>query len=489
MAMAGQGRARDTAAIVAASILVAATIGAVFGRVALSYDSYFSLLWGSDLAHGRVPQYELSFAPTPHPLMNVVGALLSLLGRSADDALWAIVLLSGGALCVAVFLVGREIAGWAVGALAAALVATMMPLLQFAATASVDVPAAALLMWAVALEIRRPRRGTPVLALLALAGLLRPEAWLLSAAYWLWLALGSSRRQLIARACLAASAPLAWILSDAAVTGDPFWSSHRTAAKAAEAASNVGLAGLTAVPRHIGGLLWVPASAAAVAGVAIGVSLLGRREGLAPGASTLRRRVGVPLALLALSGVGTLAMAVAGQPILQRYFVFPAAILSVFAALAALGWMTIREDTRERRLWRAGVVALAFAVFLPSEVDRIADLRTQMRADRALERPLAALVAQPAAAAAMRACRPIYLAAGQFVPATAYFAGLRPSAFSADPARPAPDGLFIVTAPSVTVSRPAPAPQIPPQYRPLARNATWIAIGGCRPPPAGPARP
>ena len=37
------------------------------------------------------------------------------------------------------------------------------------------------------LEVKRPRAGWPVLALLALAGLLRPEAWLFSAAYVVWL--------------------------------------------------------------------------------------------------------------------------------------------------------------------------------------------------------------------------------------------------------------------------------------------------------------
>ena len=40
--------------------------------------------------------------------------------------------------------------------------------------------------WAAALETERPRRGGPVWVLLTLAGLLRPEAWILLGAYWLW---------------------------------------------------------------------------------------------------------------------------------------------------------------------------------------------------------------------------------------------------------------------------------------------------------------
>ena len=51
-----------------------------------------------------------------------------------------------------------------------------------------DIPFAALVIGAVLLEAQRSRRGVPVLALLALAGLLRPEAWLLAGVYWLWLA-------------------------------------------------------------------------------------------------------------------------------------------------------------------------------------------------------------------------------------------------------------------------------------------------------------
>ena len=51
-----------------------------------------------------------------------------------------------------------------------------------------DVPFACLIVGAVLLEAQRPRRGAPVLALLAVAGLLRPEAWVLGGLYWLYLA-------------------------------------------------------------------------------------------------------------------------------------------------------------------------------------------------------------------------------------------------------------------------------------------------------------
>ena len=68
----------------------------------------------------------------------------------------------------------------AAGALAAAIVLTRRPVLDFGSRAYVDIPYVALVLGALLVETRRPRAGAPVLALLAVAGLLRPEAWLFS---------------------------------------------------------------------------------------------------------------------------------------------------------------------------------------------------------------------------------------------------------------------------------------------------------------------
>ena len=75
------------------------------------------------------------------------------------------------------------------------------------------------------------------MALLAAAGLLRPEAWVLAGLYWLWCLAGrgACARRGSALAALVALAPLGWALVDLAVTGDPLYSLHATS-ELAEAA-------------------------------------------------------------------------------------------------------------------------------------------------------------------------------------------------------------------------------------------------------------
>ena len=64
--------------------------------------------------------------------------------------------------------------------------------------------------------------------LLALAGLLRPEAWLLGLAWLAYAGRGQPRAQVLRWAALSLAAPLIWALWDLAVTGDPLWSLHGT---------------------------------------------------------------------------------------------------------------------------------------------------------------------------------------------------------------------------------------------------------------------
>ena len=51
-----------------------------------------------DLARGQLPNYDVPVSPTPHPLSNLAGTILSPLGDGAETALVVIGFLALGAL-------------------------------------------------------------------------------------------------------------------------------------------------------------------------------------------------------------------------------------------------------------------------------------------------------------------------------------------------------------------------------------------------------
>jgi hypothetical protein len=450
----------------------AALVALAFGRVPLGYDTYFALVWGRALAHGSSPDLEPAFASTPHPLFNALTTVFDWLPGSADDLLRAAVLLALGALCVGVFALGRGLAGWPVGLLGAAIVATRAPLLETAVRAEVDIPASALLVWAVVLATRPRRRDTPALVLLAVAGLLRPEAWVLAAAYWLWLVrAGLEPARRLPLAALVVAGPALWALSDLALTGDALWSSHQTHRRVVASHDVTGLSAAGRIPRHLGSILWVPALAASVAGV---VAALAR----------VRERALVPLAALALATLTSAALALAGQTVLLRFFVFPAALLAVFAAYALVGWLSLPAGDGARRMWLAAGCAglVAVAAFAPKDVARIGDLRDELRGDQRLQSRLVEL-ARGRGRPVLARCRPVYVQLGGVVPTLAYEAGLEPGDLSVDLRRLAPRGALVSLSGAAPRELPYELPRqrltLPPSYEARVRDAYWSIAGGC----------
>lgn len=352
---------RPVAAILAAAAALALLLWAVYGSGYVGYDQLYALIWGDDLLEGRVPGYEAPRAPTPHPLANLVGLLLAPLGDGSLPALKAIGLLAFAGLGVAAYLLGRRLFSAAVGALFAVLLLTRPALVNQAMIASIDVWFLALVVAAAAIEARRPRAGAPVLLVLGLAGLLRPEAWLIAAAYLVLLLPRAPARERARLIALAVAAPLVWIGSDIAITGEPLWSFHQaraTAERLGDEESALGTLEWTA--KAWKGLLHVVPAIVSLAGAALA-------------ASFLPRRAAIPLALLAFGVASYMTIGLAGLPLYTRYFFLPATMLCLMAAVAVLGWRELPEGARARGWWRVAGPALGAALVVsgPFDVDHL----------------------------------------------------------------------------------------------------------------------
>src|SRR3954463_4595328 len=173
-------------AVALALLIVAVAVGTLVYPTYPNYDSYYSLLWGREALHLHLPTFDVYRAPTEHPLALLSGAALSLLGRNGDRVMVLATMASLVVLTMGMYRLGRAAFTPVIGLIAGALLLSRFDFPFLAARAYIDIPYLAFVVWAAALETERPRRGTVVFVLLACAGLMRPEAWLLSGLYWLW---------------------------------------------------------------------------------------------------------------------------------------------------------------------------------------------------------------------------------------------------------------------------------------------------------------
>src|SRR3954452_7835607 len=192
-----------------ALLTVLAIVGYVVYPTFPNYDSYYSLLWAREALHLDALSFDGYRTPTEHPLAILIGIPLVLLGEGGDRVLVFMTVVSLVALAAGLYRLGRLSFGPLVGAVAAGLLCTRFDFPFLAVRGYIDIPYLALVVWAAALEVARPRRGLPVFLLLTAAALLRPEAWILIGAYWLWFAWRATWRQRIGYAALAAVGPLA----------------------------------------------------------------------------------------------------------------------------------------------------------------------------------------------------------------------------------------------------------------------------------------
>ncbi|MGZ8634869.1 MAG: hypothetical protein ACXWZZ_13580 [Solirubrobacteraceae bacterium] len=451
------------------TLLLGLVAWALVGRGLVNYDTLYALVWGRDLTHGKLPDYDVSLAPTAHPLATLAGAVLSVLGASgAIDATIVLAFVFLGALGWITYRLGEAWINPAAGALAAAIVLTRQPVLDFGARAYVDIPYLALVLGALLVETRRRRAGAPVLALLGLAGLIRPEAWLFSAAYLAWLWHGGVRDPRLW--ALAAAAPLLWALGDLAVTGDPLHSLTGTRDTAQRLQRITGLDDVPGtVPRRLGEILREPVLFGAAGGGLLALAFRRARVGLGAAAGVA--------ALLAFC-----VLAAAGLPILGRYLLAPAVILAVFCGAGAFGWAELPHGHpwRRRWAWFGAATLIGLVAFIPAQANRIGDLRAALRIQDAIQDDLHALTPR------LR-CTPVTVPNHRPVPLLALWLDVDPERIAVAQEQRPRRGSYVVPSTARVARRyildprdvDPRIPPPPPGFRPVGANASWRAYARC----------
>jgi hypothetical protein len=462
----------------------AAWVAAVSGALLLffpygfpNYDTIYALVWGRELAHGQSPDYGAALPPTPHPLADLLGLVTTPIG---DGAITATMIIAYVSLALCGYLVYRLGTIWFdrwIGAVAAAIVLTRAPFLSNGLRAYVDLPYIALCLGALTIEAKRPKAGWPVLALLSLAGLLRPEAWGFSIAYWLWLAWDRdrSRAELGWLAPLALAAPIIWVLFDGITTGNLLYSLTGTQETVSTLDRHTGpLDVLLYGPRALGEVLQWPGMVGAIGGVVFGFLYLRRRSLL-----------GIAAALLALLAFAFLGAA--GLAIIARYTMLAAAILAIFVAVALLGWRLLEPGHRARRPWQvfAGLVALMFVLWLPNQWDLDSRVDTDLTNQAGIESDLTDLVG---ADAFEPLCGKIAVPNHRAVPRLAFGLDVKPTEIVSASEEGIPRRGYLVAPASEFVTHnfildpndpTSLSLKVPKGFREVARNESWRVYRRC----------
>ncbi|MGI8728643.1 MAG: hypothetical protein ACR2LK_01355 [Solirubrobacteraceae bacterium] len=388
-----------------AALVVGAVVGYFVYPTYPNYDSYYSLLWGRELLGLEPLSFEAYRAPTEHPLAIAFGALLAPLGDVADRVMVGFSVISFVTLVVGLYVLAKTAFTPLVGAAAAGLLVTRFDFPFLAARGYIDISYLAIIIWTAVIEARAPRRRPAVvLALLAAAGLMRPEAWLLSGLYWLWVFRPASWAQRARYALLAAIGPLVWSAVDFAVTGRPLYSLTATSELAEELGRNKGV---SEVPQALYAFLINLDKFPVVVGGALGLALA---VWLTP------RRSLMALALFA-AGAGTFAVVgLAGLSVIDRYLLVPSLCVMIFAGVFLAGWTMLRRGSVLARVWAVGAVALVVfgVVFTVTRVNLTQldnELRFRGEGHVALEQVLSA----PAVVSALR-CGPVYVPNHKLIP-------------------------------------------------------------------------
>jgi hypothetical protein len=433
MARGRQLGARRWSGVVLGPAALTAAVVAVIGRPWVNNDALWALVWGRQLLHGEVPTFGISQSSTPHPLTNLVAALANVPGARAGYWIVAYVGVAAfAAILVLTFSLARRWFGGAAGAVAVVVIASSPPFVAAAGSAQMDLPFVALVLGALSLAVRG--RELAAMSALAAAGLMRPEAWVFSGAFLLWLwtrgAPGLPRLILVA-----AIAPVGWLLADLLVTGNPLYALTYTQGEAealgrttgvteVPAAARLGLARLLTTPGLFGGVVGAVAA------------LLGRRA--------------LPmLALGALTGVIFVGYGIAGVSLLDRYLLLGAIVLAVTLGHALTGWIGARGAPRMAWAGVACALLVYGATGLSGRAAALRFERARVHSSAAQVTDLDRLLQRPASARLLRRCR-ILVRDQRPVALLVHRAGRSPhDVVDARHARRRPGDVFVTAIPEV----------------------------------------
>jgi hypothetical protein len=334
-----------------------------------TYDPWAWVVFGRELVMPG-PDFSTLASTGWKPLAVLFTAPLALLG-SAAPSLWIVIVRAAGLAALALaFRLAARAAGHVAGAIAVLALVATADWLRFLAAGNIEPFVVALALGAVELHLSGRRQGAFLLG--ALAGLGRPEVWLLVGAYATYL--------LVSERCwwpLALGVPgmlALWIVPDWLGSGDLLHTFHlaRISAEPVILQSTgdpvVGL--LRGAARIDAAPVWIGALCGAVYGW--------RARDRTVGALAV-----VTVAWVLPTVVGTAR----GYPAVPRYLVVPAALCCV---LAGIGFVAaVRLVARPRA--RAVLAAALIAVSAPFAVSRAVALADEAGATKARAAQLAAL--------------------------------------------------------------------------------------------------
>jgi hypothetical protein len=377
-----------------------------------TYDSFYALLWGRDLLHLHLPDFHVYRGPTEHPLAIAFGALCSVFGQGGARLVVLGSIASFVALVAGVYRLARLCFGPLVGAVAGLLVLSRFFVENLAAQGYLDITYVALVVWATALEVERPRRGAPVFALLAAAGLLRPDAWLLSGVYLLWCAWGGTPVRRARYLAMTIAAPLLWIGLDAIVTGNPLYSLHSTSGLAAELERTKGFSEVLASTwSYAVRIDKLPVVLGGIAGLSIAIWLT-------------PKRVLTPLAVLATLLFVFVAEGAAGASVVDRYMIGSAVVMLVFCAVAVAGWSMLERGSALRRVWMAlAALLVLYGAASAASTLNLTSLRNTLAYHEDFHEGLAAALHSPAVRRQLRRCPLLSLPNNKLIPDARWILG------------------------------------------------------------------